>query len=144
MQTSATSLAEHPARPEGSFLDGTERFTKTLFIILDAGTAIRNILRTDVFRLLREQNWLRIVIFSPINDAEFKAEFESHNVIVEPIQFWRPTALVKMLRSVRKDVWIEQFHLSRFKEKRTNKVRLLNRLVTDFLLRKADPDKIKA
>ena len=82
-------------------------FEKTLFIILDAGTAIRNILRTDVFRVLKEQSWLRTVIFSPITDTEFRQEFEAENVVVEPIQFWRPNPLVKTLRSLRKDVWSE-------------------------------------
>src|SRR5436190_20815404 len=36
---------------------------KTIFIIVDSGMAIRNILRTDVFRVLRTCGNLRIVIF---------------------------------------------------------------------------------
>jgi hypothetical protein len=118
-------------------------FEKTLFIILDAGTAIRNILRTDVFRVLKEQPWLRTVIFSPITDAEFREEFEAENVVVEPIQFWRPNPLVKTLRSLRKDIWSEQFELARFNEKRTKKFRLLSTFVTAAFLRNAPPEKIE-
>lgn len=120
-----TSAAAAPARPG----------QKTIFIILDAGTAIRNILRTDVLKRLLEEPWLRIVIFSPIADADFKKEFEGPNVTVEPIQYWKPNGLVKTLRSLRKDIWGEQFDLTRFKEKRAKKTRLLNSVVNALLRR---------
>lgn len=116
---------------------------KTIFIILDAGTAIRNILRTDVLKGLREQPWLRIVIFSPVTDADFRKEFEGPNVIVEPLQFWKPNGLVKTLRSLRKDIWGEQFDLARFKEKRAKKTRLLNSVVNWLLLRDASVESIR-
>jgi len=138
-------LARAPLKNlDSSNSEGTKpREGKTLFIILDAGTAIRNILRTDVFRCLKEEKWLRIVIFSPITDAEFKTEFESGNVIVEPVQFWKPNSLVKMLRSLRKDFWIRQFELARFKEKRTKKTRWLTNFATALFLRKATPQKVR-
>src|SRR3954468_17434196 len=101
-QTAAIPSESRPVVTNAARLHA-RTFKKTLFIILDAGTAIRNILRTDVFRVLKEQPWLRTVIFSPITDAEFREEFEAQNVVVEPIQFWRPNPLVKTLRSLRKD-----------------------------------------
>ena len=39
---------------------------KRIFIILDSGTAIRNILRTDVFRRLQQEDDLELVVFSPV------------------------------------------------------------------------------
>src|SRR5687767_9911510 len=38
-------------------------FEQTIFIVLDAGTAIRNSLRTDVMQVLKQCSGLRIVIF---------------------------------------------------------------------------------
>lgn len=142
MSESATRLADAP-RPEENAAGADRSFAKTIFIILDAGTAIRNILRTDVFRLLQEQEWLRIVIFSPVTDAEFRAEFARPNVVVEPLQHWKPNSLVKTLRSLRKDVWGEQFKLARFNEKRTKKTRFLSAFVTNVLLRNAGTEKIQ-
>jgi hypothetical protein len=140
----AESIEAAPPRAGGSAVPAdASRVTKTLFIILDAGTAIRNILRTDVLRVLREQPWLRIVIFSPISDTEFRAEFECGNVVVEPLQHWRANALVKTLRSLRKDLWVENSPLARFKEKRDRKRRVLNDFVTGVLLRNASPEKIR-
>jgi hypothetical protein len=142
MSESATTLTE--ARRTGANASRADRaFAKTIFIILDAGTAIRNILRTDVFRILQEQDWLRIVIFSPVTDEEFRAEFERPNVVVEPLQQWKPNPLVKTLRSLRKDVWGEQFKLARFNEKRTKKTRFLSAFVTSVLLHRAEPAKIR-
>ncbi len=119
-------------------------FSKTIFIILDAGTAIRNILRTDVLRILREQRWLRIVIFSPVNDHEFRREFESENVVVEPIQVWKPNTLVKTFRSLRKDIWGEQFNLARFNEKRTRKLRAFTALAKKALLRSRAVEEVQS
>src|SRR5690349_21154961 len=138
MQRSAATFPDAPPRVDNLAHGENRQFRKTLFIILDAGTAIRNILRTDVFTLLRAQEWLRIVIFSPVTDAEFRAEFEGPNVVVEPLQQWKPNGVVKTLRSLRKDVWGEQFKLARFNEKRTKKTRLLSAFVTRVLLRNAD------
>jgi hypothetical protein len=144
MESSATTLQQATADGHLAPVARAQRgYEKTMFIVLDAGTAIRNILRTDVLRVLRECDWLRIVIFSPIADAEFKAEFESENVVVEPLQLWKPNGLVKTLRSLRKDVWGRQFELARFNEKRTKKTRLLNSLLIRLMLGNADQEKIR-
>jgi hypothetical protein len=117
-------------------------FAHTVFIILDAGTAIRNILRTDVLKTLQADPAIRIVIFSPLTDEEFKGEFERENVVVEPLQNWKGNSPVKMFRSLRKDIWIRKFDLRRFKEKRSRKGRKLSALALDLLLGNAQPEKI--
>jgi hypothetical protein len=91
---------------------------KTLFIIADSGTAIRNIIRTDVFKVLKEAEALRIVIFSPIHDAEFRREVESENVVVEPLPTRRLPKRVQLIRSIRNDLWAGKVDLVRVREKR--------------------------
>jgi len=113
-----------------------------MFIVLDAGTAIRNILRTGVFEVLKQQQWLRIVIFSPVTDPDFRQEFEAENVVVEPVPYWSANPAAKVLFSLRKDAWGRQFQLARFNEKRTNKKRFLSRLITDWLCGGDSPEKI--
>src|SRR4051812_32193109 len=62
----------------------------TLFLIVDSGMAIRDIPRTDVYRVLKSCRNLRIFIFSPLaSDAEFRAEMAGENVVIEPLQQWR-------------------------------------------------------
>jgi hypothetical protein len=100
--------------------DSPER-QKTLFIIVDSGLSIRNILRTNVFKILRSTPNLRIVIFSPITDEEFRKEMAGENIIIEPLQKWKPNPIVKSLRSYRKDLWSEQHELVRFREKRASR-----------------------
>ena len=109
---------------------------KTIFIIVDSGMAIRNILRTDLYRGLRACRNLRIVIFSPLMDEEFQREVGGENVILEPLQKWKAGPLVKTLRSLRKDVWSEKHELARFKEKRASRKGQLGRaIVYNLLLR---------
>ncbi|TAL19580.1 hypothetical protein EPN90_03020 [Patescibacteria group bacterium] len=57
---------------------------KTLFIMLSRGFAARNILRTEVFRILKEQKDLRVVVFVPFNIPDYFREEMSHpRVILE-------------------------------------------------------------
>jgi hypothetical protein len=116
---------------------------KTLFIVLDSGTAIRNILRTDVIQVLRNCENLRIVVFSPIADGEFKKEIESKNVIVEHAVKWKPPGMVKLLRSLKKDIWAEKHELVRFKEKRqARKSQLLRKMVLGLMATRGNPEAI--
>ena len=96
--------------------------------------AIRNILRTDLYRGLRACRNLRIVIFSPLLDEEFQREVGGENVILEPLQKWKAGPLVKTLRSLRKDVWSEKHELARFKEKRASRKGQLGRAIVYYLL----------
>lgn len=118
---------------------------KTMFIIVDSGMAIRNIIRTDLYRGLRACRNLRIVIFSPLMDDDFRKETgaDGTNVILEPLQKWKAGPLVKALRSWRKDVWSEKHDLTRFKEKRsTGKGKLGRAIVYNLLLRDRSPGNI--
>ncbi len=96
----------------------TER--KTLFIVLDLGSAIRNIMRTDVFKILRAAG-LRIVIFSPITDEEFMKEFGGEDIVIESVPKWKPNRLVKLLRSFKKDIWIVASGVHSFRLRRRKK-----------------------
>lgn len=91
---------------------------KCIFIILDSGSAIRNMLRTDVFKTLKTDSNLKIVIFSPITNDEFKEEFGSENVFIEPTPRKKPNPIVKLLQSVKKDLWANNTKLFTFKQKR--------------------------
>ncbi|MCF8106052.1 MAG: CDP-glycerol glycerophosphotransferase family protein [Desulfohalobiaceae bacterium] len=100
---------------------------KTLFIILDLGISIRNILRTDVFHCLRNQENLRIVIFSTLTDQSFKDEFQAENVIIEPLPRLKPNGLVKLIQSAKKDLWAESKGIFTFINRRKKKERFLTR-----------------
>lgn len=56
---------------------------KTLFIMLSRGIVARNILRTDVFRILKEQPDLKMIIFVPPGmPDDFRNEFEQTGKVV--------------------------------------------------------------
>jgi hypothetical protein len=94
---------------------------KTVFLIVHSGAAIRNILRTDVLKVLKAQPGLRLVIFSPLTDAEFRREFEAPNVVVEPLPDWKGNSVVRFVRSLKKDLWAGQTGTGTFKANRTRK-----------------------
>jgi len=52
---------------------------RTVFLCIPSGTPAANLLRTDVFRLLRESPLIgRIIILSPlVREAAFRDEFAS-------------------------------------------------------------------
>lgn len=57
---------------------------KTIFIIFSRGIVARNILRTDVFKILKEQPDLRMVLFVPRNIPDyFREECQHPRVILE-------------------------------------------------------------
>src|SRR5436190_10009478 len=139
LQETEAQVVANPPLPE-KYVFNT---LKTIFIIVDAGMAIRNILRTDVFKTLKACKNLRIVIFSPLVDEEFRQEVAGENVFVEPLQKWRPGPIVKALRSFRKDVWSEKHDVKRFREKRASrKGRFGRAIVYNLLLRDRSPDRI--
>ena len=137
--------ADSPAHLTLPFQGHNFATPRTMFIIVDSGMAIRNILRTDLYRGLRDCKNLRIVIFSPLLDDDFRKEVgaDGTNVILEPLQKWKAGPLVKTIRSWRKDVWSEKHDLTRFKEKRsTPKARLNRALIYNLLLRDRSPHRI--
>jgi hypothetical protein len=104
---------------------------KTVFIVLDLGIAIRNVLRTDIFRGLQSEKDLRIVIFSPIVDEDFRKEFERPGVIVDKVPKWKPNWIVKIARSFKKDIWIEGSEVQAFRMRRLKK----QKFVRNFFIR---------
>jgi len=116
---------------------------RTLFIVLDSGTAIRNIVRTEVMRRLKAVEGLRIVLFSPVTDEAFRNEVAAPNVLVEPRPTWNGNVLVRSLRSLRKDIWAEKANLFTFKSKRGKKEgRILRRLMLDWLVEGRDSERV--
>ncbi|MBF0284295.1 MAG: hypothetical protein HQL51_07535 [Magnetococcales bacterium] len=80
---------------------------RTVFLLLDSGTSIRNILRTDVFARLRAEPETRLVVFvpPPALTAAFRREFAGPGVVLEPLISQPPTARGKFWRSLRRDLW---------------------------------------
>lgn len=106
--------------------------------MLDSGTAIRNILRTNVFKILKAQGDMKIVIFSPIVDDDFKKQFHAENVFIEHVPKWKPNLIVKPLRSLKKDLWADRANLFTFKQKREKKEgRFLRRFAIGALMSKS-------
>lgn len=68
---------------------------KTIFLAVDHGFSARYILRTDIFRRLRDAN-LWIVILTPNADEEyFRREFSGENVFVERYEIEKCTEYLK-------------------------------------------------
>jgi hypothetical protein len=117
---------------------------KTIFIVVDSGMSIRNILRTDAYKVLRACKNLRVVIFSPLMDDDFRKEVGGENVYLEPLQKWKAGPVVKSLRSFRKDVWSEKHEVVRFREKRASrKGRIGRAVVYNLFLRDKGPDRVE-
>jgi hypothetical protein len=136
-ETASTGWAEH------GHLGHAFATLKTIFIVVDSGMAIRNILRTDVYKVLRACKNLRVVIFSPLMDDDFRNEVGGENVFLEPLQKWKAGPIVKSLRSFRKDVWSEKHAVVRFREKRASRRGRFGRsLVYNLLLRERGEDRV--
>ena len=107
---------------------------KTIFVTVDLGISIRNILRTDVFLRLKERKDLRIVIFSTIVDKDFREEFSADNVVIEPMPKWHPNVLVKLIQSMKKELWAENCGIFTYQNRRKKKNRRITRkLIIDPL-----------
>lgn len=74
---------------------------RTIFIAVNTGSNVRDILRCNVLKTLKTSGH-RIVILSPTgNDPAFRAEFESDNVIVEQLHEHHPGRLEFKVNSLR-------------------------------------------
>lgn len=82
---------------------------KTIFLILGFGMDIRNILKNDIFRILKSTANIRLVVFSPIADEGFRKEYEDKNVIIEPVPNHRGI-LTRRILAIKKYVWIKKTH----------------------------------
>lgn len=72
--------------------------TKTIFVTITGGYGIRNILRTNVFKILKSAKNLKIVIFTPLfNNKNFVSEFCGENVLFENLWMHRPNLVERAM-----------------------------------------------
>jgi hypothetical protein len=119
------SPSDSPAAAQGPW-------RRTIFLGMDSGVAIRNILRTDVFAVLKAQPWLRIVIFGPLVDDEFRREVAGPNVFVEKLPQKKEGPILAVLASIKKEIWADKAQLFTFGSKRLRK---RGRGIRDFFIR---------
>ncbi|MBI5188266.1 MAG: hypothetical protein HZA07_04240, partial [Nitrospirae bacterium] len=93
---------------------------KVIFIVLDFGLAIRNILKNRLFDILKFHKDLKIVVFSPIADEAFKEEYGGDNVVIELNPKHR-NILTKIIYSMGKYIWEKKTKIFSFKDKRLGK-----------------------
>lgn len=79
---------------------------KTVFIVLGFGMDFRNILKSNIFKILKSKQKIRLVIFSPLADENFKKEYEDENVIIEQAPKHRGIFARRIL-AIKKYVWIK-------------------------------------
>ena len=74
---------------------------KTIIMAIPYGTDARNLLRTDVLKILKSRG-LRVIILSPaFNEEYFVKEFEDENTVVERLYTQRPSILELLFRIIR-------------------------------------------
>lgn len=71
---------------------------KTVFIAIAFGTGIRDVLRNDIFKKLKDEDNLSLVIFLPELDNAIIEEFESDNVSIEKLIPYQPSFVERILR----------------------------------------------
>ncbi len=86
---------------------------KTVLIAISWGQLVRDLLRTDFYRLLRGRPDLRIVLVTPYAaDDAFREEMEGRNVIFEPLDTAPPGPLENLLRKSRVAVFSNRHRIS--------------------------------
>jgi len=71
---------------------------KTIFIPIFQGVEARNILRTDIFNVLKNQKNLRIILFVPSEEKKqyFKKEFPGDNIIFEVFNNYKKSSFYRL------------------------------------------------
>lgn len=95
---------------------------KVIFIVLDFGLAIRNILKNELHNVLKSNKDVQIVIFSPIKDKAFIEEYGGNNTVIELNPYHR-NIFTKTLYSLMKNIWEKKTNIFSFKDKRAKKNR---------------------
>ena len=117
---------------------------RTLFIVLADGVGVRNILRTEVFTILKAQKDLRIIIFSPLQDEAFAKEMQAENVVIEVRPKHKTGPLASMMESLHKDVWAHKTGIYTFAQKRARNFGRRARLsLVKHLLRTNTPERLE-
>lgn len=78
---------------------------KNIFVLLDSGFPIRNLLRNEFWKRLVAEKNNRIVLFSPVVDPYFHEEFGADNVVIKKAVKWKPNVIIRWLRSVKRLAW---------------------------------------
>ncbi|MCC6176780.1 MAG: hypothetical protein IT305_15835 [Chloroflexi bacterium] len=88
---------------------GGEGRPRTLFLCIPSGTPAANLLRTDVFRLLRESPLVgRIVVLSPlVRDARFREEFAGEKVAFAALEPHEPGWLERRIIRVLQEKYVK-------------------------------------
>jgi hypothetical protein len=74
----------------------------TVLVAVPLGEAVRNVLRTDAFEVLKRQPDVRVVILSQgAGDPSFRQEFEGPNVVTEMLYPYAPSKMERALQSFR-------------------------------------------
>ena len=74
---------------------------KTIFITITGGYGIRNILRTDAFKILKSNKNLRIVVVVPFfKNKNLIAEFEGENIFFEDLARYQPNIIERVLKKM--------------------------------------------
>lgn len=107
---------------------------KTVFITITGGYGIRNIFRSDAFKILKSEKDLRIVIFTPFVDnrsliADFP-EVQGENIFLEDLARYKPNIVERVLRRMAEIVvfninYIETMKLREIVLKRKNYLKYL-------------------
>lgn len=67
-------------------MDSSNSFKKTIFLVISQSLPARNILQTDVFKILKEKEDLRIIVFLPGDPPDYYInELSGLNVVFEKI-----------------------------------------------------------
>jgi hypothetical protein len=84
--------ADAPADRPGRRTSSSPSKGRTVFLCVPSGTAAANLLRTDVFRILKASPLIgRLVILSPlVREAAFRDEFAGEKVVFEELQPHEP------------------------------------------------------
>lgn len=78
---------------------------KTIFITITGGYGIRNIIRTDAFKILKSNKNLRIVVFAPFQAKKIIPEREGKNVFFEDLGKYRPNIVERTLKKMAEMVY---------------------------------------
>lgn len=71
---------------------------KTIFIAIAFGTSVRDVLRNDTYKKLKNNENLEIVVLAQnVSDPQFINEFSGENIHFEPLQKVQPTVIERAL-----------------------------------------------
>jgi CDP-glycerol glycerophosphotransferase (TagB/SpsB family) len=76
----------------------------TIFLGIAFGTSVRDVLRNDTFKILKERNDIDIVVFSQETGKQFQEEFSGSNVFIERLIDFTPSFWEKFVLNFHKAI----------------------------------------